>query len=327
MNSAINVVERYDYAPFGEELTAGIDGRTTTLLFSTNQYPTITPDSTTDKFTGKERDSETGLDYFGARYLSGAQGRFTSPDAGNAHPASPQSWNRYTYAANNPLAIIDPDGREPVKAQAGLIQGFILQMNSTTHHVGAQSGAQASAALLSLGETKFSWKRGLVPANTAVFNQSSDRYVYTQDYGWVDMVHFLFYAGRAYMYKTKGDANPEGSAVKEGYRQEAVDRVADSWSAYSYEDLPSDQLGATFGAFVFDPSSKLSLGAQIQAFLVSLGATDPHAAPNYAALPDYDSRKPPMERNTTTNPMFTTSHPVDEERDRQCGLGNSAACR
>jgi RHS repeat-associated protein len=32
------------------------------------------------KFTGKERDAETGLDYFGARYFSGAQGRFTSPD-------------------------------------------------------------------------------------------------------------------------------------------------------------------------------------------------------------------------------------------------------
>ena len=31
-------------------------------------------------FTGKERDAESGLDFFGARYVSGAQGRFTSPD-------------------------------------------------------------------------------------------------------------------------------------------------------------------------------------------------------------------------------------------------------
>lgn len=35
------------------------------------------------KFTGKERDQETGLDYFGARYVSGAQGRCTSPDPYN----------------------------------------------------------------------------------------------------------------------------------------------------------------------------------------------------------------------------------------------------
>ncbi len=34
------------------------------------------------QFTGKERDAETGLDYFGARYMSAAQGRFTSPDMG-----------------------------------------------------------------------------------------------------------------------------------------------------------------------------------------------------------------------------------------------------
>jgi len=65
------------------------------------------------QFTGKERDSETGLDYFGARYFSGAQGRFTSPDIPlyAQDPAEPQSWNLYSYTANNPLARIDPDGR------------------------------------------------------------------------------------------------------------------------------------------------------------------------------------------------------------------------
>jgi RHS repeat-associated protein len=95
VNGSPNVVERYDYAPFGEELTAGIDGRTTALLFSTNLYPTITPDSATEKFTGKERDAESGLDYLGARYLSGAQGTFTSPDPHNesAQLVDPQSWN------------------------------------------------------------------------------------------------------------------------------------------------------------------------------------------------------------------------------------------
>ena len=36
--------------------------------------------SVASAFTGKERDAETGLDYFGARYMSAAQGRFTSPD-------------------------------------------------------------------------------------------------------------------------------------------------------------------------------------------------------------------------------------------------------
>lgn len=63
-------------------------------------------------FTGKERDAETGLDYFGARYLSAAQGRFTSPDPllNSGRPEIPQSWNRYAYTLNNPLKYVDPDG-------------------------------------------------------------------------------------------------------------------------------------------------------------------------------------------------------------------------
>jgi len=118
VNSAINVVERYDYAPFGEELTAGIDGRTTALLFSTNQYPTITPDSGTVKFTGKERDAETGLDNFEARYFSGAQGRFTIPDDPlvDQNPADPQSWNLFAYVRNNPLRNVDPTGQDCITA-------------------------------------------------------------------------------------------------------------------------------------------------------------------------------------------------------------------
>src|ERR1044071_483612 len=56
-----NVVERYDFLPFGE----------------TWGTPT-TPD--VRQFAGKERDAETGLDYFGARYYRGASGRFLSVD-------------------------------------------------------------------------------------------------------------------------------------------------------------------------------------------------------------------------------------------------------
>lgn len=66
------------------------------------------------KFTGKERDAETGLDYFGKRYFSGAQGRFTSPDPHNegAQLFDPQSWNMYSYVGNNPLRYVDPDGQD-----------------------------------------------------------------------------------------------------------------------------------------------------------------------------------------------------------------------
>lgn len=62
------------------------------------------------RFTGKERDAETGLDYFGARYMAAGTGRFTSPDEAGPDIANPQTFNKYRYALNNPLRYIDPTG-------------------------------------------------------------------------------------------------------------------------------------------------------------------------------------------------------------------------
>ena len=76
------------------------------------------------QFTSKERDAETGLDYFLARYYSGAEGRFTSADpyipqlecrtaeCFANYAGMPQNWNRYAYTRNNPLIFIDPDGEK-----------------------------------------------------------------------------------------------------------------------------------------------------------------------------------------------------------------------
>lgn len=68
-------------------------------------------------FSGKERDSESGLDYFGARYYTSGIGRFMSADwSAQAQPVpyakleDPQTLNLYAYARNNPISIVDPDG-------------------------------------------------------------------------------------------------------------------------------------------------------------------------------------------------------------------------
>jgi RHS repeat-associated protein len=60
-------------------------------------------------------DPHLAVPYFGARYFSGAQGRFTGvgPEfKWEATITSPRKWNRYVYVQNNPLARIDPDGRD-----------------------------------------------------------------------------------------------------------------------------------------------------------------------------------------------------------------------
>jgi RHS repeat-associated protein len=97
----------------------------------------------TTRLTTKERDNETGLDYFLARYYSSTQGRFTSPDefAGGPHElfvqtgdskkqalpyaeiVQPQSLNKYTYVYNNPCRYTDPDGH--CGAPSGLKPGQV----------------------------------------------------------------------------------------------------------------------------------------------------------------------------------------------------------
>ncbi len=60
--------------------------------------------------TGKERDSESGLDNFGKRYYASSMGRFSSTDPGPYIWRDPQTLNRYTYTRNNPLRYVDPTG-------------------------------------------------------------------------------------------------------------------------------------------------------------------------------------------------------------------------
>jgi RHS repeat-associated protein len=106
-SGALSSTKRHDYLPFGEELFAGTGGRTTTMGYAAG-------DGVRQQFTQKERDVETGLDYFGARYYASVQGRFTSVDPENfqaiQNRSKPQSWNGYSYVNNNPLRSTDPTG-------------------------------------------------------------------------------------------------------------------------------------------------------------------------------------------------------------------------
>jgi RHS repeat-associated protein len=69
-------------------------------------------------FTGKERDAESGNDYFGARYYASSMGRWMSPDKpfADQHTSNPQSWNLYEYGRNNPLKNVDLNGFKVLQA-------------------------------------------------------------------------------------------------------------------------------------------------------------------------------------------------------------------
>ena len=81
-------------------------------------------------YTGKERDAESGLDYFGARYYASNVGRWISADWAQKPEAvpyskldDPQSLNLYAYVGNNPLSQADSDGHQWPDWAVGIAQG------------------------------------------------------------------------------------------------------------------------------------------------------------------------------------------------------------
>jgi RHS repeat-associated protein len=121
------VVESHDYDVFGQEV---------------NPQPGTQP----KRFAGKERDTETGWDYFGARYYSSRVGRFTTTDPAyvlQENLLDPQRWNRYAYARNNPLKYTDPDGRLiDTIADVGFIGWDVFDMGRSAYRGEGISGTQ-----------------------------------------------------------------------------------------------------------------------------------------------------------------------------------------
>ena len=117
--------------------------------------------------TGKEHDSETGLEWFETRYFSGPQGRFTSPHLpfADQFPWDPQGWNLYTYSRNNPLRYTDPDGQahtDPNGFWAGDVNGECQQLNGTTVCWNAKSQQWEPPPPISVLDLPGQWFAGFV---------------------------------------------------------------------------------------------------------------------------------------------------------------------
>lgn len=113
MNQQGNVVSGQDYYPYGEIC------RSINNADPNDKY----------KFTEKERDTETNLDYFGARYFDSQISRWLSVDPlADKYPG----WSPYNYTLNNPLRMVDPNGKFPVEVHAAImdeVYGFSFGMN------------------------------------------------------------------------------------------------------------------------------------------------------------------------------------------------------
>jgi RHS repeat-associated protein len=130
------------------------------------------------RYTGKERDAESGLDYFGARYYGSNMGRFMSPDPSGLltqRPADPQSWNMYAYARNNPLIFIDPTGLDCVYANDAGNGVESIDHSSNSGECGQNGG---------------SWAPGYVNENWVKFNDSTQQFQAVSLNGTVDYTTF-----------------------------------------------------------------------------------------------------------------------------------------
>ncbi len=94
-----------DFTPYGQEISHS----------DHLQAPACPPNY---RFTGYERDTETGLDYTFARYYSSSLGRFYSTDPLGGSIGSLQSHNAYAYVMNNPLNLVDPSGTCPAYSRS-----------------------------------------------------------------------------------------------------------------------------------------------------------------------------------------------------------------
>ena len=125
----MSVIESYDNCPNGKSIqlirisvaeralanATGVIQRESDYYPYGGERPITNTDPNQYKFTGKERDAESGLDDFGERYFSSALGRFMSTDPQLTdwkRQLDPQQLNMYAYGKNNPLRYTDDYGEE-----------------------------------------------------------------------------------------------------------------------------------------------------------------------------------------------------------------------
>ncbi len=142
-----NVVWREAYRPYGERIN--------------NE---AAADSHSRWYTGHPQDADTGLVYAGARYFDPVIGRFLAIDPVGVKEDNLHSFNRYTYANNNPYGYVDPDGREGVGA------AFVMEDEDRFTGAFGTSGSveQGTQQVVTILETADNVSSVVMPAKGAV---------------------------------------------------------------------------------------------------------------------------------------------------------------
>jgi RHS repeat-associated protein len=151
-------LEQHDYDAFGQEVSP-----------QAGNQP--------KRFTGKERDLETGWDYFGARYYGSRLGRFTTNDpvyVWKENILDPQRWNRYVYSRNNPLRYVDPDGRV-IRFAENVSDSFKSEYQTARNYLGVSGADSVLRQLEEMKEVVTLRESTSLKAGDATFFDPSDK--------------------------------------------------------------------------------------------------------------------------------------------------------
>lgn len=119
-----NVVERTQYAPYGQVLNR--------------------PEHDGPGYTGHEEDAQTGLTNMQQRYADKIIGRMDSVDPMGVDLTTGANFNRYAYASDNPYRYVDPDGRYSCsggKSDCGKVDTFVSKLNDALKNMNPKSAS------------------------------------------------------------------------------------------------------------------------------------------------------------------------------------------
>ncbi len=200
---------------------AGVSCYQATFTPYGQEMATQTTCSTNYKFTGYERDAETGFDYAFARYYNSTLGRFMSPDPLAGSIADPQTLNRYAYVGNSATNFADPSGTHKCNAPQG------QSIPGLCDGGGYGDGSDDGWGLDSGAEFDFYW--GKLTSVSESSNYTSWDYMAFWGYGGYSALNFGNLVGRAIV----ALANPKCAAIFGGLQNAITALASSTYNTYS----------------------------------------------------------------------------------------------
>ena len=256
------------------------------------------------KFTGKERDTESGLDYFGARYYGSNMGRFMSPDSFGGHLEDPQTLNHYSYVGNNPLSRTDPDGHDFYQQCGSSDHSGCTQVNTdpknSKSNQWVQAGADGKATIITSDSIRSGQNSATLTQNGLQVNGAQGIYFdnaasHTTDANGTDVNHnSLDVAGSGQLsgFNFHVDGNCGGTCMSAGEWSAPGMSSAQARSALNANSftIPFEDARAGFGGGEHGYSNQFRFGGSFFGCALSACPNTPHISVAYdpaSAYPKY----------------------------------------